>query len=155
MMQVELEGHPVPGMPRKLLVGPDVSKCLLDGEGLSSAKAGSPKPSPPVCKRSSVLLRLGFAHRAGLSENARCLGIAPLCRRERRPCSAFKPASAMECTCMLAGQCSLVLPLSDSLRLCHAALHGSSGPADSRGAVREVLLFAIAVCLQDLLCSRT
>ncbi len=44
---------------------------------------------------------------------------------------------------MLAGQCSLVLPPSDSLRLCHAALHrslhrslhGSSGPADSRGAV--------------------
>ena len=48
LMQVELEGQALVGMPRKLIVqGPDVSKCLLDGEGLSSAKAGSPKPSPP------------------------------------------------------------------------------------------------------------
>ena len=45
-MQVELEGQALVGMPRKLIVqGPDVSKCLLDGEGLSSAKAGSPKPT--------------------------------------------------------------------------------------------------------------
>ena len=35
-LQVELEGEALVGFPRKLIVhGPDVSKCLLDGEGLT------------------------------------------------------------------------------------------------------------------------
>ena len=49
-LQVELEGEALVGFPRKLIVhGPDVSKCLIDGEGLSSAKARAEQSRAPAC----------------------------------------------------------------------------------------------------------
>ena len=47
-LQVELEGEALVGFPRKLFVGPDVSKCLIDGEGLSSAKARAEQSRAPA-----------------------------------------------------------------------------------------------------------
>ena len=62
-LQVELEGEALVGFPRKLFVGPDVSKCLLDGEGLSSAKARAEQSRAPA--RGAIAPLLLFVCRVG------------------------------------------------------------------------------------------
>ena len=75
-LQVELEGEALVGFPRKLIVhGPDVSKCLLDGEGLTGyVKARAEQSRATPCGAiAPVLLFLCRVGSQGTCQTSQCV----------------------------------------------------------------------------------